>query len=65
MQANLAHIIPQYVDDEKILGELLDLKERIDDTLDQYAPVSEEAKHAIVSKYIQNYLFYLTIVLSI
>ena len=48
MQANLAHIIPQYVDDEIILLELLDLKERIDDTLDQYAPISEEARHALV-----------------
>ena len=48
MQANLAHIIPQYLDDEMVLFKLLELKERIDDTLDLYAPLPEEDKYKMV-----------------
>ena len=49
MQANLAHIIPQYLDNEILLPELFYLKERIEETLDVYSPLPEETKEAIVS----------------
>lgn len=50
MQANLAYIIPQYLDDEETLSRLLELKERIDETMDFYAPLPEEAKTIMVGR---------------
>ena len=48
MQANLSLLIPQYLDNEDILVELITLRETIDCTLDAYAPIPEPAIRAVV-----------------